>query len=154
MIAWHINRCVAQESTDWVRITFFSGVCRENIDILWINKTKIDIYNPEVTYNPNKIPWTLKMTTCNPTDPARFVQLKLTFFISPPYLNDLPFREMWHFELWINSSLLRAGPSTHPWNTRDSLMKYSPVIFVILLILSAWPNHLKQVLPFWISTIV
>jgi len=44
MIAWHINRCVAQESTDWARITFFSGVCRENIDILWINKTNIDIY--------------------------------------------------------------------------------------------------------------
>jgi len=122
MIAWHINRCVAQESTDWVRITFFSGVCRENIDILWINKTKIDIYNPEVTYNPNKIPWTLKMTTCNPTDPARFVQLKLTFFISPPYLNDLPFREVWfhifNYELTPPCSGLwdcrKAIPSTGP----------------------------------------
>jgi len=53
------------------------------------------------------------MTTCNPTDPTRFVQLKLT--------------------------VLDLATSFHP---------SSPVIFVILLILSAWPNHLKQVLLF------
>jgi hypothetical protein len=34
------------------------------------------------------------------------------------------------------------------WQAQGRLRTGSPVIFVILLILSAWTNHLKQALPF------